>query len=215
MAMVFTIDEVREMAVIRVGDYTIERRIQKDEMGRLYFYVPNLLNNPSHSPINLLFTRRIKDAVETIRNGDGDVLRVSDFFATEKVLYFLDRDYGEKIRKRFLEGWKNAKFAYAIKHDINGELDIDDNYHVYGVPSGITTRYFETEEEAQSHLEQLKKVAKKDVERYNSLSEEDRRSFFDDNFSSAREALFLWLLEKEENPNIPHQLRIVQTIRKS
>lgn len=208
--MNFTVDEVRELAVIHVDDFTIKRRIQKDKHGHRFFYVPNLLNAPSRSRVNQLFGGRIKDAVETIRNGNGDVLQVSNFLATEEVLYFLDREYGEMMREKFLKGWQNAVFAYAIKYRGYRELDIDDNYHFPATP----TKYFESEKEAQDYLDQLIQVAKKDAKLYNSLSEDEQRCFFNENFSDAREALLIWQFEKEENPNVPPQLRVVQTIRK-
>lgn len=85
--------------------------IQTDDNGREY-YCPS---NP-HDKFGL-FTNKPKDAIECIRNGFGDGLQQSKLFGftTEHVVRFIDREYGEEIRCKTLEGWKDAKFAYGVK----------------------------------------------------------------------------------------------------
>lgn len=86
-----------------------------DEYGR-YFCVDNELNAECKTVIKYSFADRIKDAVETIRSGNGDCILQSKFFGThDRVVYFLDRKIGEELRRKFIEGWKNARFGYAIK----------------------------------------------------------------------------------------------------
>lgn len=213
MAMNFTVNLAQQVVEIQVGDDVIHRKIEIDQEGHRFFSVPNLLNNPTRSKLNQLFNRRIKDAVETIRNGDGDVLRVSALFSTDRVIYFLDRNYGEILREKFLKGWEDVKFAYAIHREGTRELDTSDNYFYPATP----TKYFDTEIEASNYLSKLKKTAEQDAKQYESLDEDERRRFELEkvpSFSAARECLLLWELEKIEKPNIACPLRVVQTIRK-
>ena len=85
--------------------------IQTDDTGREY-YCPS---NP-HDKFGL-FTDKPKDAIECIRNGFGDGLQQSKLFGLtmEHVVRFIDREYGEEIRRKTIEGWKDTKFAYGVK----------------------------------------------------------------------------------------------------
>ena len=33
----------------------------------------------------------------------------------EHVVRFIDREYGEEIRQKTIEGWKDTKFSYGVK----------------------------------------------------------------------------------------------------
>lgn len=85
--------------------------IHKDENGREYYYPSNLKDKFK------LFMDKPKDAIECIQNDFGDALSQSTFlgFSTLHVIRYIDRDYGEKIREKTLEGWKGVKFGYGIK----------------------------------------------------------------------------------------------------
>ena len=68
--------------------------------------------------------------IESIRKGYGDVI-CRGIFGIEYVLYFLDREYGESLRKKTLEGWRGAKFAYGLFCDsipvnIHGKLEYNE-----------------------------------------------------------------------------------------
>lgn len=85
--------------------------IQTDDAGREYYYPSN-----KHDKYGL-FTDKPKDAIECIRDGFGDGLQQSRLlgFTVNHVVRFIDRDYGEEIRSKTIDGWKDAKFAYGVK----------------------------------------------------------------------------------------------------
>ena len=211
MAMNFTVNLAKQMVEIKIGDNVIERKIKVDDEGHQFFYVPNLMHTPSSSRINQLFTNRIKDAAETIKNGDGDVLCVSNLFSTINVLYFLDRNYGSILREEFLKGWEDVKFSYAITCGNTSTLDTDDNFS----SSTNTTHYFDTEIEANNYLSNLKNYALQYAKKYQSLTENKQSSFWLENsFPDAIENLILYELERIGNPNIACPLCVVQIVRK-
>lgn len=213
MAMNFVIDEARNAVVVKGCDFDIVQKIRIDGNGRRFFHVPNLLNNPTFSMSSQLFVNRIKDAIDTIRNGDGDAIKTVPLFGGEYVVRYLDRTYGEKIRKQTLNGWKNAKFAYALRI---GKLELNTSDNVALFPD-IPVRYFETEEAATSYLNNLIETAKQDAERFNSLAKTDNMESFVNElktFSEARERLWLWKTNKSENANEPCPIRVAQTVRR-
>lgn len=51
-----------------------------------------------------------------IKLGNGDCIKNTDMLiASDSVLYFLDRKIGEEYRKKFINGWKDTKFGWAIE----------------------------------------------------------------------------------------------------
>ena len=69
---------------------------------------------PDLSDFNCDFIDRVKDMVDTVRNGDGDcILTTNVLFRFDYVVYFINREIGDVYRKKFLDGWKDTKFAYA------------------------------------------------------------------------------------------------------
>ena len=117
--------EIRRYAIFKNG--TPKHPIETDDEGREYFSVPNWVQNDlemdrfnyRNSMLNYMkysFTGKPKDMISSIRRGDGDVI-IRGFLGLENVLYFLDRDYGESLRKKTLEGWRGAKFAYGLYCD--------------------------------------------------------------------------------------------------
>ena len=116
---------IRKYAIFKDG--TPRRIIETDDKGREYFSVPNWINNdPEMDDFNYCnsikkymkhsFLVKPKDMIESVRKGYGDVM-CRNFLGIERVLYFLDRDYGESLRKETIEGWKEAKFAYGLYCD--------------------------------------------------------------------------------------------------
>lgn len=116
---------IRKYAIFKDG--TPRRVIETDDEGGEYFSVPNWINNdPEMDDFNYCnsikkymkhsFSGKPKDMIESVRKGYGDLI-CRDFLGLERVLYFLDRDYGESLRKKTIEGWKGAKFAYGLYCD--------------------------------------------------------------------------------------------------
>lgn len=116
---------IRKYAIFKDG--TPRRIIETDDKGREYFSVPNWINNdPEMDDFNYCnsikkymkhsFLVKPKDMIESVRKGYGDVM-CRNFLGIERVLYFLDRDYGESLRKETIEGWKEAKFVYGLYCD--------------------------------------------------------------------------------------------------
>ena len=118
---------IRKYAIFKDG--APRHLIETDDEGREYFSVPNWINNdPEMDDFNYCisikkymkycFAGKPKDMIESIRRGYGDVICCyQSFLRIDRVLYFLDRDYGESLRKKTIEGWKDAKFAYGLYCD--------------------------------------------------------------------------------------------------
>lgn len=120
---------IRKHAIFKDGSR--KKPIYEDEDGREYFEVdnwidsdPELIEFNYHSrmgdKMRLTFSGRISDAVESIRRGYGDVICVENLpfgIRIEKVLYFLDREYGENLRQKSLEGWKDTVFKYVLYYN--------------------------------------------------------------------------------------------------
>lgn len=129
--------------------------VHVDENGYEYFPVPNLYSKDKFK----LFTNKVKDAYQTIIDGNGDVMEMKSF-GREGVRKYVDRQYGEKLRAKFLEGWKGAEFTYSIKYGhINSMTDgylIDKNNNIISVyednPNYIQ---FDTEEDAQKYIDEV------------------------------------------------------------
>ena len=113
--------------------------VNTDKEGREYFPVPNIYNDMENDRIlKQLFVGRIKDAITTIRKGQGDVLSVSNMFGfAESVYRFVDRIYGEEMRQKTLEGWKNAEFGYSLKfgylNSMSGSRFINKDYQIMSI----------------------------------------------------------------------------------
>lgn len=130
---------IRKYAIFKDG--TPRCIIETDDEGREYFQVPNWIqNDPKMDNFNhcksirkymkYSFSKKPKDMIESIRKGYGDVI-CRGIFGIEYVLYFLDREYGESLRKKTLEGWRGAKFAYGLFCDsipvnIHGKLEYNE-----------------------------------------------------------------------------------------
>lgn len=78
-----------------------------------WYSVPNLF----HDEPNYKFVDRIWDAFKAVEVGIGDAIvsaRVANS-NVELVKSYVDRDYGEEIRKATLDFWGNKRFAYTLK----------------------------------------------------------------------------------------------------
>lgn len=144
--------------------------IHNDDDGREYYYP----SNPHDK--NGLFTDKPKDAIECIRNGFGDGFQVSHLVGIniENVVRFIDREYGEEIRQKTIEGWKDAKFSYGVKFCYVNSFDsgrlVCKNKTLMGygdTQDNVLT--FETEKEASDFIEEVFKKAKEYHEEYTNL----------------------------------------------
>ena len=147
---------IRKHAIFKDGSR--KKPILEDEDGREYFEVdnwidsdPELIEFNYHSrmadKMQLTFSGRISDAVESIRRGYGDVICVKNLpfgIRTEKVLYFLDREYGENLRQKSLEGWKDTIFKYSLYY--NGNL-VDKTTLKYAYVRNVSDIYFDSVKE--------------------------------------------------------------------
>lgn len=207
MAMDIYINRDTQEVEIRFNAQVITRKIWKDEEEREYFSVPNLLNNPAKIT-NQSFNHRVKDAVDTIRNGDGDVILRLKSFGLEKVIRYLDRDYGEKVREQFFEGWKNVKFAHIVLASGCFTLDIKGN---------ITSEphQFETQEQAEKYLCDIFTKISDVFKKYDVLSEIELQKLFElisseGKYSFAEKEYLHYLIEKAFTGSARFPFKIAQ-----
>ena len=117
---------IKKYAIFKDGSRRLP--IETDDKGREYISVDNWIQSEpemdefNHGELNnylkYSFSGKPKDAIDSIRKGYGDVLSVIRVFGKiERVLYFLDRDYGEPLRQQTLNGWKDTKYGYVLYFD--------------------------------------------------------------------------------------------------
>lgn len=77
------------------------------------------------------------------------------------VVYFLDRNYGEKMRRKSIEGWKDTEFGWSNKNSLSGYRKLTKEGEVI---SNLDNPYryvvFDTKEEALQYIESLVEKAK-------------------------------------------------------
>lgn len=147
--------------------------VNKDKEDHEYVHVPNVTNKKGL----WLFSGKLKDAVEQIRNGLGDCILKENFLFCrgDSVVMFLDRKYGESIKAKFIEGWKNAVFGYSIEgcfhNSFNAPVKMDKNGNPCESLFGKTAPYiyFETEEEAQAKINEWTAQAERIYKNYEKL----------------------------------------------
>ena len=148
----------------------------KEYNGEEYIELQNHLNTDDESPFNKFFSGRIKDAIETIKNGDGDAIRVGRFFNIEtiNVVHFLNREFGEEIKKQSLEGWKDAKFGWVIKfgnkHSMSSPYPLNDKNEMCSPFDRDQPKIFSTREEANARITELLGTAKTYAKKYSNMA---------------------------------------------
>lgn len=106
--------KINEYAIFTDGSR--KKMIKTDRRYGKYFEVDNELNTDIKGLLRYSYSGRIKDAVDMIRNGNGDCISAEKtMIRIDRVLYFLDRQIGEELRQKSLKGWKNTKFGWAIE----------------------------------------------------------------------------------------------------
>lgn len=123
------------------GQHYETRQVQTED-GKEFIYVPNLLRQDGGIVTKGSFLHRIGDLVEHIRRGWGDVIQTNHLIVrTQHLVWYLDREYGNFIRKQSLAGWKGAEFSWAVfeKNILFGDAPLT----VYGDTRPILVKKFE------------------------------------------------------------------------
>ena len=163
---------------------------------QMYFSIPNMIKPRwGESILDAMFVGRIHDAYKAIVQGHGDVIGSTQFFGplgfkTESVYRFVDREYGEAMRAKTLEGWKDSIFGYKVVFGNNSSMsgpntitEDDWLYSAFGGDEQSPMRFFETEEDAQAYVNTKMAIAKPLAEEYALLTtDDDRKVFFEKHF---------------------------------
>lgn len=150
---------IHEYAIF--ADGSRKKLIQNDEQYGKYFEVDNELNTDCKTFMRFSFSGRIKDAVDMIRNGNGDCIQsVKLFGRVDKVIYFLNRKVGEELRQKLLDGWKDTMFGWAIecgyKSSFAGYSMLNrKNERISTFDDKNTPMTFNSKEEANEYVEYL------------------------------------------------------------
>lgn len=151
--------KINEYAIF--ADGSRKKMIKTNDKYGKYFEVDNELNTDLKSCLRFSYSGRIKDAVEMIRNGNGDCISSMKIVGrVDKVLYFLDRKIGEELRQKSLEGWKNTKFGWGIKcgnkYSFIGYSMLNKRCEQISILSKDKTPIvFDTENDANKYIEYL------------------------------------------------------------
>ena len=156
------------------ADGSRKKLIRNDKRYGKYFEVDNELNNDCIPCLRFSYNGRIKDAIDMIRNGNGDCLDQEKTFrgVNNHVLYFLDRKIGDDLRKETIENWKNIKFGWTIKtrnkHALLGGYLLNKKAEpitMFMINEDNRPMTFETKEDAKAYAEELVEKAKRYAKR--------------------------------------------------
>ncbi|MCM1214043.1 MAG: hypothetical protein NC548_05935 [Lachnospiraceae bacterium] len=166
------------------GAHLDTRNVSTDETGHKYIHVPNLFRQNGSVLEKFSFRHRVGDMVTHIRNGWGDCIQVTHLLVrSESLVWFLDREYGDTMRQKSLEGWKGTEFKWAVFEtnrtfgdcpvNVRGELvhqfigttviDADD----------IHIQYYDTEKDAQAFINGILDELRPITEQYKKLVKEN------------------------------------------
>ena len=224
---------VEKIAIYDDNDNQIDCAvIHTDDDGREYYYPNNPHNNLG------LFTGRIKDAIECIRNGFGDAIQQSHLlgFNMDHVVRYIDREYGESIRQQSIESWKDTVFAYGVKFSFinsfsDGNLIMKDETLMNPFSGDLYSDIlrFDTEE-AQRFIDKVNKKAEEYYEEYAALEETGNHDYDYNNIftpffnkikgeSGNRDSIYWEVFsalatEKDKNEKV-YKLEVVQVIAAS
>lgn len=154
--------EIAEFAIFEDGSE--KARVYEDKLYGKYIEVKNELNTKETDPdLKYTFTGRIKDAVETVKSGEGDAILASAIMGISftNVVYFLDRKIGDEHRAKFIEGFKNAEFGWQIvvsNYLGYNSVNTQNEAMVFGL-SNQNPLIFESEELADRYMTDLIKSA--------------------------------------------------------
>ena len=130
-----------------------------DQNGKEYIHIP--LFTETDMIDGYAYQCRLIDMVNQIRNGEGDYVAVGRVF--DEVGYYLDREYGEKVRQRTLEGFKDLPtdatgryFIYVIGA-MKYYYGIDKEFHAMIGDIGIDPMLFTSEKDADDYIQKSTK----------------------------------------------------------
>ena len=152
-------DGIHEYVIF--ADGSRKKRIYADSEYGKYFEVDNELNQEEKTCLRYSFSGRIKDLVDMIRNGSGDCIKSTNLLGRHDcLLYFIDREVGEELRQKSLEGWKNTKFGWAIKTGYKNSFSPYETLNVKNERIGLfdddkTPMYFKHRDEAVKYVKIL------------------------------------------------------------
>lgn len=162
---------VEKIAIYDENGKPIDYRVIKtDEEGREYYNFPNPYSK------SVTFSNRPKDAIQCVRDGYADAIKVTDILGMKltHAVRYLDREYGEGLRQKTIEGWKNAEFAYAVSFLGSGLFDCVSFVSKYddrlerSVAQEVAL-IFETEAEAETFIAEVEAETKRYAEEYAAL----------------------------------------------
>lgn len=159
IAPYLTKDGTKDFAIFKDGSR--KKLIKSSDKYGKYFEVDNDLNPNGEAILKFSFSGRIKDAVETIRNGGGDVISIYNMFGEHiTVQYFIDRSIGDELRQKSIDGWKDTKFAWIVtcgnKNSFSGYAPINDKgERVSMFDKNRNPKIFDTEEAARKFMDDL------------------------------------------------------------
>lgn len=184
-------DGIKEVAVFDDGR---KSDIRIDNAGHKFFSVLNRVTTETTRSARY-FYGCIEDAVLSVKNGNGDVISASNTIGGNiDVLYFLDREYGNSLREKTLEGWKDAEFGYIVKignkNSFRGFAPITPKYEdTFYVGNNLSYALFNTKEEAQVFVDEIIDIAKGFVEETIQLNKNEAKENEQAIMSNARNVL--------------------------
>ena len=154
----------------------------------------------------------------------------------ENVVRYIDREYGEEIRQKTIEGWKDAKFSYGVKFHFLNEFSSgrlvckNKKLMCYGdTQDDVLT--FQTETEASAFIDEVNNKAKEYYKKYLNLKKECGMHMSDDDYNhifkpffnkiegftengldSLYWNVFVLLVEEEKTGNPKYKLEVVQVV---
>ena len=150
----YNIDKEANMVTIYgLNGEEFKTRLNKDSYGNEYFLVPNFFTKNKFTRFS--FNGRIEDAIKTIRNGDGDAIFKTIY---NRVVHFVNRDIGERMRVQSLLGWENSKFVTLLHiPGLFGGMVYgkNDKFVPFSYSKIEDLKVFNSDDEAYSFIEKL------------------------------------------------------------
>lgn len=164
---------------------TLDYSVAKDKDGNEYFYAPNPNPSDNKKEINHLVkfvfpASRPGDAIQSVLDGYADALQSGGVFQPSHALHpiiFVDREFGDKIRKTTSEGFKGTKWKYGISFRDHRSISCGHLIH----RSNTEEKYilFNNEDYAKNGLESLqKRLDKKCIEYFKCHDSNKEDEFF-------------------------------------
>lgn len=213
-------DKINKYALIynEKGEIVAKRIIEKDKDGNEYFSTINTFNTRcKYKTFAKSFSGRIKDAVETIKTGNGDCICRNNIFCfgafySIRVLYYLDRNIGEVYREKTIEGFKDSKFCYAITFNGNRFINLENKpfCEIDLNNQNIPLKEYDSEEECENvinkFVDYLYTIAKKYLSYciLNSMDLNNFWEFLENNLKEegcselVRDIIFLYIFQESE-----------------